>query len=64
LASDSGRDRERLSGHPVWVLDIKVKMLRNQVIKMVKVQWTCYGLEDATWEHEDTMQAEYPHIFE
>jgi len=31
---------------------------------MVKVQWTYYGLEDATWEHEDAMQAEYSQIFE
>jgi hypothetical protein len=44
----------------VWVLDKKVKMLQNRVIELVKVQWTCYGLEDATWEHEDAMQAEYP----
>jgi hypothetical protein len=22
-----------------------------------------YGLEDATWEHEDSMQAEYPQLF-
>jgi hypothetical protein len=23
-----------------------------------------YGPEDATWEHEDAMQAEYPQLFE
>jgi hypothetical protein len=34
--------------HPVQVLDRKVKMLRNRVIEMVKVQWTCYGPEDTT----------------
>jgi hypothetical protein len=33
---------------PVWVLDRKVKMLRNQVIEIVKVQWTYYGPKDAT----------------
>jgi hypothetical protein len=31
---------------------------------IVEVQWTWYGPEDATWEHEDAMRAEYPHIFE
>jgi hypothetical protein len=46
------------------ILDRKVKMLQNRVIEMVKVQWTCYGPEDATWEHEDAMQAEYPQLFE
>jgi hypothetical protein len=30
---------------PVPVLDKKVKMHRNQVIELEKVQWTCYGLE-------------------
>ena len=45
---------------PVQVLDRKVKMLWNRVIELVKVQWTYYGPEDATWDHEDTMRAEYP----
>jgi hypothetical protein len=49
---------------PVRILDRKVKMLWNRVIELVKVQWTCYGPEDATWEHEDSMWEEYPHLFE
>jgi hypothetical protein len=48
----------------VQVLDRKVKMLRNRVIEMVKVQWTCYCPEDATQEHEDAMRVEYPQMFE
>jgi hypothetical protein len=31
---------------------------------MVKVQWTCYGPEDATWENEENMQALYPPNFD
>jgi hypothetical protein len=49
---------------PVCILDQKVKMLWNHTVGLVKVQWTCYGPEDATWEHEDVMQAEYLHLFE
>jgi hypothetical protein len=45
---------------PVCILDKKVKVLQNQVIKLVKVQWTCYGPKDATWEHEDAMREDYP----
>ena len=41
---------------PVCILDRKVKVLRNKAIGMVKVQWTCYGHEDATWEHEENMR--------
>jgi hypothetical protein len=33
---------------PMRVLDRKVKMLWNRAIELVKVQWTCYGPEDAT----------------
>jgi hypothetical protein len=47
----------------VCILDQKVKVLRNQAIGMVKVQWICYGLEDIMWEHEEAMQEEYLHIF-
>jgi hypothetical protein len=32
-------------------------MLWNQVKELVKVQWTYYSPEDATWENEDAMQA-------
>jgi hypothetical protein len=48
----------------VCIADLKVKKLWNQAMELVKVQWTWYSLEDATWECEDTMRAEYPHLFE
>jgi hypothetical protein len=38
-------------------------VLRNKSIGLVKVQWTCYGPEDAMWEHEETMWEEYPQFF-
>jgi hypothetical protein len=53
-----------LQVHPVRILDQKRKQLWNRAIGLVKVQWTWYGPEDATWEHEDAMRAEYPHLFE
>jgi hypothetical protein len=48
---------------PVCILDQKVKVLWNKFIGMVKVQWTCYGPEDATWECEETMWEEYLQMF-
>ena len=53
-----------LQVHLVRILDQKSKQLRNRSIGLVKVQWTWYGLEDATWEHADAMWVEYPHLFE
>jgi hypothetical protein len=49
---------------PIHILDRKVKVLRNKAIGLVKVQWTCYGPEDVTWEHEKNMQVEYPQFFD
>jgi hypothetical protein len=48
---------------PVHILDWKVKVLRKD-IGMVKAQWNCYGLEDATWEHKETVWVEYPQNFD
>jgi hypothetical protein len=39
-------------------------VLRNKAIGMVKVQWTCYIPEDATWEHEENKWAKYLQIFD
>jgi hypothetical protein len=46
-----------LQVHPVCVLDRKIKQLWNRAIGLVKVQWTWYGPERVTWEHEDAMRA-------
>jgi hypothetical protein len=51
-----------LQVHPVCILDWKNKKIQNQVVNIVKVQWTRYSPEDATWEHEYAMQVEYPHL--
>jgi hypothetical protein len=44
-------------------LDQKFKVLRNKSIGLVNFQWTCYGPEDATWEHEEATWEEYPQMF-
>jgi hypothetical protein len=47
----------------VRILDEKVKVVKNKAIELVKVQWTCYGPEDATWENEENMWHEYSQTF-
>jgi hypothetical protein len=50
--------------HMVRIMDWKIKHLQNQDIGLINFQWTWYSPEDATWEHEDEMLAEYPHLSE
>jgi hypothetical protein len=52
-----------LQMHLVRILDRKRKQLWNRAIGLVKFQWTWYSPEDATWEHEDAMQAGIPPYF-
>ena len=47
----------------ICILDQRIKTLRSRSIVQVKVQWSQYNLEEATWELEDQMGEEYPHLF-
>ncbi|TYK09587.1 pol protein [Cucumis melo var. makuwa] len=49
---------------PVEILAREVKMLRNRGIALVKVLWWNHGVEEATWEREEDMRAQYPELFE
>ena len=48
---------------PVEILAREVKELRNKKIPLVKVLWRNYKTEEATWESEETMQQQYPQLF-
>ena len=41
---------------PVRILDTKEKVLRNKIIRLVKVLWQHHGVEEATWEPELEIQ--------
>jgi hypothetical protein len=59
---DLGRDlsySERL----VKILDTAEQVTRNKVIKMCKVQWSHHTEDEATWEHEGEITADYPELF-
>ena len=49
--------------HPISILDKAKQKLRNRTIKMVKVQWNNHTEEEATWEREDQMRADYSELF-
>ena len=48
---------------PVRIVGRRDQVLRNRTIPLVKVLWTHHGVEEATWEREDSMKATYPELF-
>jgi hypothetical protein len=48
---------------PMKILDRGERILRSKVIPLVKVQWRSHGPEEATWETEEQMRKDYPHLF-
>ena len=49
--------------YPIKILDTLTRVTRNKVIKMCKVQWSHHGEDEATWEREEELQIEFPHLF-
>jgi hypothetical protein len=49
--------------YAVNFLDTSEKVTQNNRYKMCKVQWSNHTEEDATWEKEDQLMAEFPEIF-
>ena len=48
---------------PVCILDSRDQVLQHKTVRLVRVLWWHYGVEESTWEHEDTMRATYPFLF-
>ena len=48
---------------PVFILDSRDQILRRMTVRLVRVLWRHYGVEESTWECEDTMRATYPFLF-
>ena len=48
---------------PVCILDSRDQVLRRKIVWLVRVLWRHYGVEESTWEREDTMRATYPFLF-
>ena len=49
---------------PVRIMDCRVQVLRGKTVRLVKVLWQHRGVEEATWEREDTVRAIYPFLFD
>ena len=49
--------------HPVRILDQAERRTRQKAIKFLKVQWSHHSEDEATWEREGPLRAEYPTLF-
>jgi hypothetical protein len=49
--------------YPIKIIDTLTRVTRNKVIKIYKVQWSHHGEDEVTWEREEELQIEFPHLF-
>ena len=48
---------------PVCIVDSRERVLRRKTVRLVRVLWQHCGVEESTWERDDTMRATYPFLF-
>jgi hypothetical protein len=51
------------SEYPVRILETSRRITRSKAINMCKVQWSHHSKDEATWEREDELRAEFPQLF-
>jgi hypothetical protein len=51
------------SERPNKIFDTVERVTRNKVVKMYKVQSSHQTEDEATWEHEEEVSADYPELF-
>jgi hypothetical protein len=49
--------------YPIKILDTLTHVTRSEVTKMCKVQWSHHGEDEATWEREEELRVDFPHLF-
>jgi hypothetical protein len=49
--------------YPLKLLEISERVTRNKKIQMCKVQWSHHTEEEATWDREEELKAEFPNFF-
>ena len=48
---------------PMCIMDSRDQVLRSKTMRLVRVLWKHRGVEESTWEREDTMRVTYPFLF-
>ena len=49
--------------YPIRILETSERVTRNKRIRMIKVQWGHHTEDEATWEREDELKAQFPDFF-
>jgi hypothetical protein len=49
--------------YPIKILDTLIHVTRSKVINMCKVQWSHHIEDEATWEREEELRVDFPHLF-
>ena len=47
----------------VCIINSRDQVLRGKTVRLVKMLWQDRGVEEATWEREDIVRANYPFLF-
>ena len=48
---------------PMFILDSRDQVLRRKTVRLMRVLWRHYVVEESTWEHEDMVRATNPFLF-
>ncbi|KAA3469874.1 Chromo domain-containing protein [Gossypium australe] len=48
----------------IEILDRDAKVLKRKIVPLVKFLWQNHGIEEATWESEDSICQQYLYLFE
>jgi hypothetical protein len=59
----NGKEVLSYQEYPVKILEMSERVTRNKRIKMCKVQWSHHTEEEATWQREEELNAEFPNFF-
>jgi hypothetical protein len=49
--------------NPIKILETSERVTRTKTIKFCKVQWNHHTEEEATWERQDELREDHPHLF-
>ena len=50
--------------HPIKILDVQTRQLRNMTQTFLKIQWSRHSEREATWELQSEMRNYFPYILD